>query len=623
MLLESKGAQAPKAWPQAFLCVLFFFSGFPALIYQIVWQRALFAIYGVNIESVTTVVTAFMLGLGFGSLAGGFVSKRQRGRLLLLFGCVELAIASFGFVSLHLFHFAAVNTAGVSAIRAGLIAFCLVIFPTALMGSTLPLLVSYLVRFSPNTGRSVGMLYFVNTLGSAVACLTAAFFFMRFLGESGAVRVAAMMNGGIGLAAIVLHFASRHVQVDQHSKAEQEPKFSAARLMPFPLALFVTGVAGFIALAYEVIWYRLYSFSSGGDARTFALLLGFYLAGIAYGSLAARSVCSDIDAGTMDRHVRFAGRFVIVANILGFLVAPTVALAGRFVPDVATLPLVLVTAALLGAVFPILCHVSVSPDSNAGARLSYLYISNIAGSALGSFLVGFVLMDVLSFRQIAILLATLGLILGVVLLLTTTAKKSNRLVIAVSGVAAVTAVVLASPWLFDGFYEKLLYKGEVHSDTRFSRVVETRSGVITISPDGTVFGGGMYDGRFNVDLLRDTNWVIRAYALSAIHPSPKEVLMIGLSSGSWAQIIANHENLEKLTIIEINPGYLNIIPQHDQVASVLRNPKVTVVIDDGRRWLTRNPDRKFDMIVMNTTYHWRANVSNLLSVEFLTWRAAT
>ena len=56
------------------LCVLFFFSGFPALIYQLTWQRELFLIFGVNIESVTIVVTAFMLGLGFGSLAGGWLS---------------------------------------------------------------------------------------------------------------------------------------------------------------------------------------------------------------------------------------------------------------------------------------------------------------------------------------------------------------------------------------------------------------------------------------------------------------------------------------------------------------------------------------------------------------------
>src|SRR5260370_11927178 len=58
--------------------LLFFCSGFPALIYQIVWQRALFAIYGLNIQSVTIVVSGFMLGLGLGSLARGALSRSVR-----------------------------------------------------------------------------------------------------------------------------------------------------------------------------------------------------------------------------------------------------------------------------------------------------------------------------------------------------------------------------------------------------------------------------------------------------------------------------------------------------------------------------------------------------------------
>lgn len=58
--------------------ILFFLSGFPALIYHIVWQRSLFSIYGVNIESVTMVVSAFVLGLGLGSLLGGFISTAKR-----------------------------------------------------------------------------------------------------------------------------------------------------------------------------------------------------------------------------------------------------------------------------------------------------------------------------------------------------------------------------------------------------------------------------------------------------------------------------------------------------------------------------------------------------------------
>jgi hypothetical protein len=93
--------------------------------------------------------------------------------------------------------------------------------------------------------------------------------------------------------------------------------------------------------------------------------------------------------------------------------------------------------------------------------------------------------------------------------------------------------------------------------------------------------------------------------------------MIGLSTGSWGQVLANHPEVESLTIVEINPGYLKLIPEHPEVASLMRNPKVNIVIDDGHRWLLRNPEAKFDLIVMNTTFFWRANATNLLSREFL------
>ena len=110
---------------------------------------------------------------------------------------------------------------------------------------------------------------------------------------------------------------------------------------------------------------------------------------------------------------------------------------------------------------------------------------------------------------------------------------------------------------------------------------------------------------------------MRPYALSLFHPAPRDVLMIGLSSGSWAQVIANNPNVASLTVVEINPGYLSLIAQEPEVASLLRNPKVTIVTDDGRRWLRANSGRRFDAIVSNTTWYYRANVTNLLSSEFL------
>jgi spermidine synthase len=187
-----------------FYYVLFFFSGFPALLYQIVCQRALFTIYGVNIESVTVIVTVFMLGLGLGSLAGGWLSKRPKIPLLGVFGAIELGIGLLGAISLNVFHAVASFTAGVSAFQTGLVTFSLLFVPTLLMGSTLPLLVAHLVSRNGNIGESVGALYSVNTMGSAVACFLAANFLMRWLGESGCVHAAALVNGSVAAAAFAL-----------------------------------------------------------------------------------------------------------------------------------------------------------------------------------------------------------------------------------------------------------------------------------------------------------------------------------------------------------------------------------------------------------------------------------
>src|SRR5205814_4432853 len=76
------------------------------------------------------------------------------------------------------------------------------------------------------------------------------------------------------------------------------------------------------------------------------------------------------------------------------------------------------------------------------------------------------------------------------------------------------------------------------------------------------------------------------------------------------------EPVEKLTSIEINPGYLKLIAQYREQATLLSDPKRTIQIDDGRRWLLRHADERFDFILQNTTFHWRDHATNLLSVEY-------
>ena len=187
-----------------------------------------------------------------------------------------------------------------------------------------------------------------------------------------------------------------------------------------------------------------------------------------------------------------------------------------------------------------------------------------------------------------------------------------RGVVVAIGAAALVASI--HPLAFDRLYERLLFKDSRVAD-RFVDLVENRQGVVAMtrhckSTEGRVRWRDLHQPRARSQPPRPR---VRRVAL---HPHPRQVLMIGLSTGAWAQVIANSEDVEHLTVVEINPGYLSIIARHPEVRGVLSNPKVTIVIDDGRRWLVHHPTR-FDLIVQSTTEHWRANVTNLLSREYL------
>jgi MFS family permease len=192
-------SSSQRAFPQPLLFGIFVLSGISALIYQLVWQRSLLMIYGSNTESVAMVVSAFLCGLGIGSIAGGEISKRTGLPLVLCFGLIELGIGLYGLGSLRLFHWVGDITMGVGALGTGVLAFALVFIPTLLMGSTLPLLLTHQVQTGHSVGESVSWLYFVNTLGAALGSFLAAKWVLGLFGLSGSVQLAAALNAAAAL----------------------------------------------------------------------------------------------------------------------------------------------------------------------------------------------------------------------------------------------------------------------------------------------------------------------------------------------------------------------------------------------------------------------------------------
>jgi predicted membrane-bound spermidine synthase len=431
---------------------------------------------------------------------------------------------------------------------------------------------------------------------------------MRMLGEAGSVRFAASLNLIVGLSALLLHW-----RFGSGSQMQERQLSDRHRTISFGVGMFLAAAVGFIALAYEILWYRIYAFTSGGAAPTFAKLLAFYLFGIAYGSLSVRDVCRRKLKDDLPRTLQTISSAVMLGSILAYLLAPILARWVTHIPSEVGFVFVFVAAALLGSAFPLLSHAAIDPAQDAGRRLSLLYLSNILGSTLGSFLVGFVVIDHLSTRSTSVLLLSFGLMIAIIL--TALSQRWNVNFI-VGALACAICIACAGP-LFSHLYERLLYKTQYRDGITFANLVENRSGVIAVDQSGTVFGGGVYDGHFNIDPVNDSNGIFRAYAVAGLHPLPKKILVIGLSSGSWAQVVANSPGVEDVTIVEINPGYLPLIRERAGVATLLQNPKVHIVIDDGRRWLVGHPDQRFDFILMNTTFNWRSNASNLLSRDFL------
>ncbi len=191
------------------LVAVFFLSGVSALIYQVAWQRLLFGAFGVDVESVTIVISTFMLGLGCGALAGGRLADRFPERLVLLFALSEVGIGLFGLASPW-----AVPAAGAWFMQASLpvialVNFVLILFPTLLMGSTLPILVAHSFKNSNNVGVSIGSLYFFNTMGAALGAFLSGAVLFTFITLNQSIQAAAFGNFLVAAIAILLSNSER------------------------------------------------------------------------------------------------------------------------------------------------------------------------------------------------------------------------------------------------------------------------------------------------------------------------------------------------------------------------------------------------------------------------------
>ena len=610
------------------LLLLFFLSGACGLIYQVVWMRALTLTLSVSVYATTTVLCAFMGGLALGAALAAGVADRLR-RPLLAFGLAELGVGLSGLASLGMLfdlgpayawlHANVGGTGPALTIGRFLLACAVLLVPTTLMGTTLPLLSRAAVADESAVGRSTGSLYALNTLGAVAGCLAAGFALIPAWGLSATTSVAAALNLAVGAsaAALGLRAAPRASAVPRHADSARRPTPPAVRA-----AALGFGVSGLTAMGYEVLWTRALEQFTHNSTYAYTAMLAVFLLGIAGGSAVAatradhaRRPLAAFGALEMGIGASVILGLVVYMQLLHWIPAATQALGGlhswgravALIFGVATVTL-LATTLLFGATFPYVARAVVDSLDVVGRRIGTAYTLNTLGSILGAVAVGFFLVPGVGMRGSFLLLIVTNFALGAVLLGWAGPLRRRVLAatVALSGAAAAFALVPPEPLkriFLERYGNLLMYREQVTDIVMVTQ--DERGGRLIRYGDGRGTAGTL--------TVRED----RSYAHIAMlaHPDPRRILNICFGVGNSLSSVAQYP-VERIDQVELSPGVVEAAPYFRATnRNVLEDPRVNLTIEDGRNFLLASRDR-YDVIRLDPPELHTAGVVNLYTLEF-------
>jgi len=640
--------------------VLFFLSGATGLIYELLWVRVLYQSFGSTIQSVTTVVAAYMGGLGLGAWALGRVADRSQ-KPAVLYGWLEIAIGIFGIISplvLGLAHWVYISTAGALALgggasvalRFGLAALVLLI-PTTLMGGTLPVLTRALTGEDRGLLKpSLGRLYGLNTLGAMTGTALAGFLLIEFVGVRASLWAAAALNLAIGVIAIRFGRRQEPVEASQSSgeNLHQPPPTSTAL---HNLALALLALTAFASLLNEIAWTRVLIMLVGGSTYAFTLILFVFLLGIGLGSIivARRSAPRAETAATAGlaqgvTGVGAAALFVFFGFLPSYIIAvfqiPDLSATSRLMlMGVAVGAVVLVPAIGMGMTFPLLTDLTARSRTARGADVGAAYALNTVGSILGAVITGFVLVVALGTQAtLRVGLVVNGLAALVLAWLAARgvaegSAEDRRLRVRVLSAACLGTLALVAAVAAPGWSTRLIDLGPtIYARQRMDKAARQRflehRGVRQLAfregPNATVSVwegesgrslrvSGKVDGSDRGDM--DTQ-VMLGLAPAVARIGATSALVIGYGTGVTAHVLAAVPSVARLKVVELEPSVMRMDSFFVGVnGSVLARPGVRVVIDDARSAFQLDRER-YDVIVSEPSNPWVAGVATLYTPEF-------
>ncbi|MEE9608110.1 MAG: fused MFS/spermidine synthase, partial [Myxococcota bacterium] len=629
------------------IAILFLFSGATSLLYQVAWMRMLSLFFGSDLYAAAITLSVFMGGLSLGSWLAGLLGDRLRrpllayGALEILIGCYALAFPSLlnglsdAYGQVYRAHF---ETAPwiYHGFRIA-VASVTLLLPTLLMGATLPLIVRQIARSEGELGARVGHFYAVNTLGALLGTLGTGFWLLPWLGTSGSVRLALLVNLAIGSSAAIVAYRLGEIPRPGSAPAERSPASGPVPLRLRRTALVVVALSGFAALALEVVWTRVLVQSFSGTVYAFSIMLSCFLFGIFYGSRWAAAVVDrrpDL-AGLLARLQLWLAAAVAALSVaiyvapalFGSLVWGLTGLSGgafgpaSVVAQFAVASLLIVgPTILLGATFPVAVKLYTRDIEHRASGTGSVYSANTAGSVAGALAGGFALLPLLGTRSSLVAISTIHLAAGLLVLWVASRRvgegSAGPALAARLAPLAVAGAAVAAWWL----PPQTVINYNMQSTSRPEVVyhgegVTHRVDIVRNDQGNTIM---MINGNIEADtsLTQRRHFVLKGHLPLLLHREPRQVAVIGLGLGITLAATARNPAPERIRLVELSP---QMVEAHrtieDVTGSILDNPKIDLRIDDGRNFLAMS-EESFDMITADPVHPRITGVGYLYTREY-------
>jgi len=597
------------------LFIIFLLSGASGLIYQTVWIRLAFASFGIILPVLSVTISVFMAGLALGSWLGGkyidAFSKKLKISSALFYCAAEVIIACGALIVPKLFGLGQYLLLNVGTSDSGLYLLLSALMLSACllpwcfsMGVTFPFMMSFIKQTDEAQNSSFSFLYTANVIGAVIGVLGAAILWIEILGFSGTLLIAATFNLAAALLAFTLYAQNKNKRVVNTDKHESFEPLAAKITLPFSekLVVLVLFVTGFSSLSMEVAWTRAYSPVLGTMIYAFAFLLAGYL----FASwLGTRLYRRDIMKGK----IKSRPVLIMLLSLFSFLPVlindPQIFVHGTAY-TVLSYNIYVYLFQVLVSIFP-LCFVLgyITPsliDSYSQGdpkRAGKIYAVNTLGCILGPIVTSYLLLPLLGVKSVLIFFALSYTVLFFLCI--------NKIKPAVRNTAIViTALFTAVSIFWSSSYEVPKFEKAVVKRDYAATVVATAN-----DKDGLnllVNGYGITS--------KTTITKVMAHLPLAYHKgNPESALVICFGMGTTYRSLLSWDI--NVTAVELAPGVVSVFPIfYEDAQKVLDNPKGKIIIDDGRRFLMRTPE-KFDVITLDPPPPLQSAGSSLLySREF-------